>query len=207
MLDRGPLLRDVQGRRHRSALSPPRRRVLPGRLVAHLHAAEIAFNGHPNRNYLPGVETNTKALGCSGFPVATGIAIAGQLTGATYRTFVLTGDGEQQVCSNWEAAMVCGHRKLKNPTATVATARVPAKPSLDPLERYEALASTSPWSTAMIPPPCWQSSKAASQEKLRCVMIANTTKGKGVTMENVTSWQLHGVPNMAQYEQAMKELV
>ncbi len=39
------------------------------------------LNGHPNRNYLPGVETNTGPLG-HGFPVATGIAIAGQLTGA-----------------------------------------------------------------------------------------------------------------------------
>jgi len=38
-------------------------------------------------------------------------------------------------------------------------------------------------------------------------VIANTTKGKGVSfMENVASWH-HGVPNMAQYEQAMKELV
>lgn len=47
---------------------------------------------------------------------------------------------------------------------------------------------------------------AAPRDKPRCV-IANTTKGKGVSfMENVASSH-HGVPNMAQYEQAMKELV
>ena len=36
------------------------------------------LNGHPNRNYLPGVETNTGPLG-HGLPVAIGIAIAGQI--------------------------------------------------------------------------------------------------------------------------------
>ncbi len=35
------------------------------------------LNGHPNRNYLPGVETNTGPLG-HGLPVALGIAIAGR---------------------------------------------------------------------------------------------------------------------------------
>ena len=72
------------------------------------------LNGHPNRNYLPGVETNTGPLG-HGLPVATGIAIAGQITGAAYRTFVLTGDGEMQEGSNWEAAMTAGNRGLGQP--------------------------------------------------------------------------------------------
>ena len=76
------------------------------------------LNGHPNRNYLPGVETNTGPLG-HGFPVALGIAIAGQITGADYRTYVLTGDGEQQEGSNWEAAMTAGHRKVKNLTLII----------------------------------------------------------------------------------------
>ena len=52
------------------------------------------LNGHPNRNYVPGVETNTGPLG-HGFPVAVGIAIAGALQGLDYRTYVLTGDGEK----------------------------------------------------------------------------------------------------------------
>ena len=47
---------------------------------------------------------------------------------------------------------------------------------------------------------------AAPGTRPRCI-IANTTKGKGVSfMEGVASWH-HGVPNDAQYEQAMKELV
>lgn len=47
---------------------------------------------------------------------------------------------------------------------------------------------------------------AQPTDRPRCV-IANTTKGKGVSfMENVASWH-HGVPNDAQFDQAMKELV
>ena len=38
-------------------------------------------------------------------------------------------------------------------------------------------------------------------------MIANTVKGKGVSfMENVAKWH-RGVPNDAEYAQAMRELV
>ena len=76
------------------------------------------LNGHPNRNYLPGVETNTGPLD-HGMPVAVGVAIAGQITGAAYRTFVLTGDGELQEGSNWEACPVAGHRKLNHLTLIV----------------------------------------------------------------------------------------
>ena len=36
------------------------------------------LNGHPNRNYVPGVEANTGPLG-HGMPIAVGIAIAGKL--------------------------------------------------------------------------------------------------------------------------------
>ncbi len=75
-------------------------------------------NGHPNRNDLPRVETNTDPLG-HGLPVANGIAIAGQITGADYRIFVLTGDRELQEGSNWEAAMTAGHRRLQNLTSIV----------------------------------------------------------------------------------------
>ena len=50
------------------------------------------LNGHPNRTYLPGVETNTGPLG-HGLPVAVGIAVAGQIDRAEYRVFALTGDG------------------------------------------------------------------------------------------------------------------
>ena len=43
-------------------------------------------------------------------------------------------------------------------------------------------------------------------DRPRCI-IANTVKGKGVSfMEHQAKWH-HGVPNDAQYAQAMQELV
>jgi transketolase len=63
-----------------------------------------ALNAHPNRNRVPGVETNTGPLG-HGLPVGVGAALAARLQKATWRVFVITGDGELQEGSNWEAAM------------------------------------------------------------------------------------------------------
>src|SRR5437868_13484291 len=71
------------------------------------------LNGHPDRNKVPGVETNTGPLG-HGLPVAVGSALAAKLTDARWRVFVLTGDGELQEGSNWEAAMSAAHYQLDN---------------------------------------------------------------------------------------------
>lgn len=170
------------------------------------------LNGHPNRNYLPGVETNTGPLG-HGFPVAVGVAIAGGLAGLDYRTFVLTGDGEQQEGSNWEAAMVAGHRKLNRLTLIIDRNRLQQgagtedTSGLDPLdEKYAAFG----WDVTMIdghdPAALLAALAAPPGDRPRCV-IANTVKGKGVSfMENKAAWH-HGVPNAEQFATAMKELV
>jgi len=76
------------------------------------------LNGHPNRNKVPGVETNTGALG-HGLPIGAGAAKAAKMDGATWKVFVITGDGELQEGSNWEAAMFAAHNKLDNLTIIV----------------------------------------------------------------------------------------
>ncbi len=169
------------------------------------------LNGHPNRNYLPGVETNTGPLG-HGFPVAVGIAIAGALSGSDHRTFVLTGDGELQEGSNWEAAMVAGHRKLKRLTLIVDRNRLQQgagteeTSGLDPLdEKFRAFG----WQVVEVnghDPAALLAAFATPTDRPMC-LIANTVKGKGVSfMENKASWH-HGVPNAEQFAQAMEELV
>jgi transketolase len=76
---------------------------------------ESRLNGHPANTKLPGVETSTGPLG-HGLPVAVGAALGAKLDAAPWRTFVLTGDGELQEGSNWEAAMAAGHFRLDNLT-------------------------------------------------------------------------------------------
>src|SRR3954449_11153315 len=87
------------------------------------------LNGHPDRKKVPGVETNTGPLG-HGFPVAVGCALAAQLRGLDYRTFVVLGDGELQEGSNWEAAMTASHYGLAALTAIVDRNRLraPSRP-------------------------------------------------------------------------------
>lgn len=171
------------------------------------------LNGHPNRNYLPGVETNTGPLG-HGLPVAVGIAIAGQIDRAGFRTFVLTGDGELQEGSNWEAALTAGHRGLENLTLIVDRnrlqqgARTEETARLDPLdEKWRAFG----WHVEVVdghdPRQLLDvlGADPVGRGKPLCV-IANTIKGKGVSfMHDNVSWH-HGVPNKAQFEQAMVEL-
>jgi transketolase len=76
------------------------------------------LNDHPNMRLAPGIDFSSGALGHN-LSVATGIALAGRLSGRDYRTFVLTGDGELQEGQVWEAAMAASHYKLGNLVAIV----------------------------------------------------------------------------------------
>lgn len=71
------------------------------------------LNGHPARTKLPWVEASTGPLG-HGLPIGVGMALAARLEGSSRRVFVVTGDGEMQEGSNWEALMVAAHQGLDN---------------------------------------------------------------------------------------------
>jgi transketolase len=170
------------------------------------------LNGHPNRNYVPGVEANTGPLG-HGMPIAVGVALAGKMDRAAYRVFVVTGDGELQEGSNWEAAMAAGHHKLANLTLIVDRntlqqgARVAETNDVEPLaDKFRAFR----WDVVDADghdPSALLDVFAPSPERTKplCV-LARTVKGKGVSyMEDRVEWH-HGVPTQAQLDQAMKEL-
>lgn len=171
------------------------------------------LNGHPNRNYLPGIETNTGPLG-HGLPVSVGIAISAQMDGATRQTYILTGDGELQEGSNWEAAMLAGHRKLHNLTLIVDRNRLQQGAPTEEtngLDALDAKFSAFGWDVEMADghdhAELYEllTDTSRVRERPRCI-IANTVKGKGVSfMENDTKWH-HGVPNEEQYSIALREL-
>jgi transketolase len=170
------------------------------------------LNGHPNRNNVPGVEANTGPLG-HGLPIAVGVAIAGQIDRADYRVFVVTGDGELQEGSNWEAAMTAGHRKLSNLTLIIDRntlqqgARVAETNEVEPLaDKFRAFG----WEVADVdghdPNALIDALKRPERRVKPLCLIAHTIKGKGVSfMEDQVGWH-HGVPTKAQLEQAIKEL-
>ena len=171
------------------------------------------LNGHPNRVYLPGVETNTGPLG-HGFPVGVGVAVAGQIDNAGYRVLVLTGDGELQEGSMWEAAMFAGHRKLGNLTVIVDRnrlqqgARTEETNALEPLaDKWRAFG----WDVVEVDGHDVAALLAAfddagKERDTPRVLIANTFKGNGVSyMRDQAGWH-HGVPNADQLAQAIAEL-
>ncbi len=186
-----------------------------------IRAAELAtymkplsrLSGHPDRNKVPGVETNTGSLG-HGLPVAVGSALAARLTGGGWRAFVLLGDGELQEGSNWEAAMAAAHYELDNLVAVVdrngfqqgdATERVM---HLEPLaEKWRAFG----WTVCELD----GHDHAALLSALRGVpfqpgrpnlIIAHTHKGHGVSfMHDRAEWH-HKVPSDEQVALALAEL-
>jgi transketolase len=171
------------------------------------------LNGHPDRNKVPGVEANTGPLG-HGLPIAVGAAKAAKMTGAAYRTFVLTGDGELQEGSNWEAAMAASHFHLDNLTVIVDRNRLQQGDetertiSLEPLaERWRSFG----WAVREVDGhdtnDLIETFRALPFEEGRpnCV-IAHTQKGRGVSfMEDRVEWH-HRVPTDAELAAALAEL-
>src|SRR3954454_18393701 len=168
------------------------------------------FVGHPTRK-VPGIEQNTGALG-HGLPIGVGMAIAGKKDRADFRAFVLLGDGELAEGSNWEAAMAAAHYNLDNLVAIVdhntlqITGRTRDVCSNEPLdEKFRAFG----WDVKTVDGHSIPELTEALNHREKdspLAIIANTTKGKGVSfMEDVAKWH-HGVPSNAEYASALREL-
>ncbi len=76
-------------------------------------ALDSRLPGHPNMHKLPGVETNTGALG-HGLSIAGGMAMGLRMDNSNSKVYVLMGDGELAEGSNWEAAAAASMHKLDN---------------------------------------------------------------------------------------------
>lgn len=68
---------------------------------------------HLDSNKVVGVDASTGSLG-HGASIAAGTALAARILGKSYLTYMVTGDGELDEGSNWEAFMTMNHYKLSN---------------------------------------------------------------------------------------------
>ncbi len=171
------------------------------------------LNGHPNCVKVPGVETNTGPLG-HGLPVAVGTAIASKLDHARWRTFVLTGDGELQEGSNWEAAMAAAHYELGNLTVIIDRNRLQQGETTERTVRLEPLADkwrAFGWAVTEVDGHDYNALLDTFERlplaagKPTCI-IAHTHKGKGVSfMEDQVGWH-HRVPTAEELALALREL-
>lgn len=176
-----------------------------------LCAYQSHYVGHPTR-HINGIEQNTGALG-HGLPIAVGSALASKLDDAGFRVFTLLGDGELAEGSNWEAALAGAHYKLDNLIAIIDCNTLQITGRTRDVMNHEPLAekwSAFGWAVRTVPGHDFAALTAALAQPLELgkpsVIIARTTKGKGVSfMEDVGKWH-HGVPTDDEYTRAIAEI-
>lgn len=170
------------------------------------------FIGHPN-NKIPGIEMNSGSLG-HGLPVATGMALAGKMDNKSYRVYTVIGDGELAEGSVWEGVMACSMYRLDNLCAIVDRNRLQISGSTETVmahDSQETRWAAFGWNVISIPGNDMTAVDAALTEAERVkgrptVIIANTTKGCGVSfMENKAAWH-HKAFSGDEYSQAIKEI-
>lgn len=170
------------------------------------------YIGHPTKK-VNGIEQNTGALG-HGLPLSVGTAIAAKLDDKSYKVFTLMGDGELPEGSNWEAALTASHYKLDNLCAIIdhnklqITGKTKDVCDTDPIDqKFESFG----WSVRHVNGHDHAQLKAVLssipfEENKPSMIIAHTTKGKGISyMEDQIKWH-HGVPSEQEYAAALQEL-
>ena len=176
-----------------------------GKYHAHL-------GGHPDVT-IPGVEINTGALG-HGLSAGVGMALSAKMSKATYKTYVVMGDGEQAEGSIYEAAMAANKFHLDNLVAFIDRNGLQISGSTEDVMPLESIKER--WSAFG-----WDVIEMNGDDICEIVktlegidfnngrphmVVSKTTKGFGVSyMENVAKWH-HGVPNEEQYETALREI-
>lgn len=162
---------------------------------------------------VPGAEFSTGALGHA-LPFGVGKALAAKRRGAPWRTFVLLSDGELGEGSNWEAFMFAAHHKLDRLTAIVDYNKLQSLGSVESTLNLEPLAAKMTafgWAVrevdghdhaaigAALSSSPWGTGKPS-------ILIAHTTKGKGVSyMENKVMWHYKN-PDADQLAEALAEV-
>jgi transketolase len=162
---------------------------------------------------VPGVELSTGSLG-QGLSVANGIALGAKVRKVDFRVYCLMGDGEIQEGQVWEAAMTAAHHRIDNLCALIDYNKVQENGPVAQIKNEEPLADkwrSFGWHVIEVDGHDLTELIAALDEfdtvaEKPTLIIAHTTKGKGVSfMEGQAKW--HGkAPNEEQLEQALKEL-
>lgn len=184
------------------------------------------LQGHPDRIKTPGVEICAGPLG-HGVAIGVGMALALKMGGSkpssftapssrasTARVYVVLGDGEIDAGIVWEGAMSASKYRLGNLTAILdynGIQQTGASADVMPTEPIAAKWEAFGWHVQEIHghniAEILNALDRADEIHARpSIIIARTTKGKGVSfMEYDHRW--HGMPpNQQQFEQALAEL-
>ena len=172
------------------------------------------LQGHPCMQHIPGVDMSSGSLG-QGISAAVGMALSAKMSGDSYRTYTLLGDGEIQEGQVWEASMFAGARKLDNLVVIVDNNGLQIDGPIDEVnspypidKKFEAfnfhvinVADGNDFDQLKA-----AFDEAKATKGMPTAIIAKTVKGKGVSfMEGQVGW--HGkAPNDEEYAIAMADL-
>jgi len=160
------------------------------------------LQGHPHREYLPGIETSSGPLG-SGLSQAVGMALVERLDNKQSGKYFycLMGDGELDCGQIWEAVMLAGKEKLYNLIGIVDRNGIqidgftkdvmPLEPLMDKFKSFN-------WHTIEVDGHNMSAiyeaiGEAQSVYGQPSVIIAHTIPGKGVP-EFERDFRWHGAP-------------
>jgi transketolase len=169
------------------------------------------LGGHVTAGVVPGVEVSTGSLG-HGLSFGCGVALAALRDASARRIFVVMSDGECDEGSVWEAALFAAHHNLSNLTAIIDRNGLQSFGSTETTLALEPLDEK--WRAFN-----WTVTKLDGHDHLALnaslalvqtgphVLIAQTTKGKGVTfMHDQVRWH-YATPNPEELQIALSEIL
>jgi transketolase len=196
------------------------RGYLPRSELSSFDGINSRLQGHPDMTALPGLDMSTGSLGL-GFSAAVGIALGAKLAGRDFLTFVMIGDGECNEGAIWESAQIAHRYQLDNLVAIVdvnglqqfgwrdevADRRLPPYAGQQLADRWAAFG----WRVFEVdghdlPSVITVLQAARSARGTPGIVLAHTTKGKGVSfMEGNYLWHSR-VPTAEELQLALTEL-
>jgi len=171
------------------------------------------LQGHPDKRFLPSLETTSGPLGC-GLAQASGIAYVARLDQKRFRTFVITSDGEHDEGNHWEAVAFAGKNNLSSLTMIVDRNNIqidgftedvmPLEPLADKYKSFHwSVIDIDGHNIKEIVDAC---NKARAIYENPTVIIARTIPGKGVPfMENNPNWHAKA-PNSDEVKEAIRDI-
>lgn len=158
-----------------------------------------------------GVEFSTGSLG-HGLPISVGKALKFKTNKEQNRVFVLISDGEINEGTTWESLMFASHHKLENLTIIIDYNKIQSMDFVDKVINIEPLKSkllSFGCNVHQVDGHNIKSLKEILKKKNKNkpkVIIAHTTKGKGISfMENNNLWHYKN-PNKKELVAGLKEI-
>lgn len=146
-----------------------------------------------------------------GFPAAVGFALAKKLKGEEGKVYCLMSDGEMQVGTTWESALLAAHHKLDNLVIIVDWNKLQAMGRtryILALRKLSLKWQAFEWGIGEIDGHNFEHLQDALSKEVNLPfsILAHTIKGKGVSFMENNNLYHYKAPNEEEYNLALKEL-